>query len=281
MNLKIGLNLFVKEAMLFIIALSVGLFFAFRLSKLSSLGQFVIEPISFKPTDLIFLFLFVVFLFLIIKFKKIGGIFLKIFLSMIVFSGSLLIFDTLMVPIFSISLSIILLILFLKIKNVIIHNIAIILGIAGAGTILGLSLDPLSVVIILVLFSIYDIIAVYKTKHMVSLAKGMIEGGAIFGFIIPFNFSGFLNSSKDVGSRIGQDFMILGSGDIGLPIVFAASVVQSSLWSAIVVAAFSVIGLFLTHLIFINQKERSPMAALPPIATMAIIGYLLSILIKI
>ena len=72
--------------------------------------------------------------------------------------------------------------------------------------------------------------------------------------------------------------MILGSGDIGLPVVLASSVAGYSLDDAIIVAIFSLAGLFLTHLIFVNQRERKPMAALPPIATMSIIGYLVSLL---
>ena len=72
--------------------------------------------------------------------------------------------------------------------------------------------------------------------------------------------------------------MILGSGDIGLPLVFVSSVAATSISRAIIVAVFVVAGLFLTHLIFVNQKERKPMAALPPIATMTIIGYLISLI---
>ena len=73
--------------------------------------------------------------------------------------------------------------------------------------------------------------------------------------------------------------MILGSGDIGLPVVLASSVARYSLNAAIIVAVFSLAGLFFTHLIFVNQRERKPMAALPPIATMSIVGYLVANLI--
>ena len=75
--------------------------------------------------------------------------------------------------------------------------------------------------------------------------------------------------------------MILGSGDIGLPLMFAASLVSTSLWAAVVVALFSVIGLFVTHVLFLNQQQRRPMAALPPIATMAIIGYLVALMLNL
>jgi presenilin-like A22 family membrane protease len=73
--------------------------------------------------------------------------------------------------------------------------------------------------------------------------------------------------------------MILGSGDVGLPLILATSLVGLYVSEAVIVAAFSLVGLFLTHMIFINQEVRRPMAALPPIATMAIIGYVVAVLI--
>ena len=73
--------------------------------------------------------------------------------------------------------------------------------------------------------------------------------------------------------------MILGSGDIALPLILIISVARASFWQAIVVAGFSLLGLLVTHLIFVNQKVRRPMAALPPIAALSIIGYLLASLI--
>jgi len=50
------------------------------------------------------------------------------------------------------------------------------------------------------------------------------------------------------------------------------------LGQAVITSLFSLIGLFITHLIFVNQKSRRPMAALPPIATLTIIGYLVSLI---
>jgi len=119
-------------------------------------------------------------------------------------------------------------------------------------------------------------VAVYVTKHMVTMARKMVEGGAIFGFLIPFEFKGFFYGKNEAQAKVGENFMILGSGDIGLPLIFAASLVRISLASAIITAAFSVLGLFLTHIIFINQEKRRAMAALPPIATLTIIGYLIT-----
>jgi len=237
------------------------------------------QPINFSWTDLIFFLIFAAILILIQSHKKFSGLIFKIFLILVVFSGAQIFFEIFLSSLMAISLALIAAILFVFLKNIFVHDLAIIIGLAGVGAILGLSITPQIGLIALVALSFYDIIAVYKTKHMVTMAKNMIESGAVFGFIIPFDFRGFFSGKGEVKDRIGEKFMILGSGDIGLPLIFASSLVPVSIVSAAIVGIFSILGLFVTHLIFINQKQRAPMAALPPIATFAIIGYLVSILL--
>lgn len=162
--------------------------------------------------------------------------------------------------------------LFWSWQRVFLQNLLMILTLAGLGAILGLALTPISAVVILAALSFYDIIAVYKTGHMIRLAEAMLKSRAIFGFVIPNTALGFASNMKNVTP--GEGFMILGSGDVALPLVLAASLVRVSLTQAIVVAVFSLLGLMLTHLIFTNQTTRRPMAALPPIAALSIIGYL-------
>jgi len=109
---------------------------------------------------------------------------------------------------------------------------------------------------------------------MVELAEAMIQSRAIFGFVVPSSFRGF--KERMIRVSPGEQFMILGSGDVILPLLLSASLVRTSVSQALIVAAFSVLGLFLMHLIFTNQKTRQPMAALPPIALAAIVGYIVS-----
>jgi presenilin-like A22 family membrane protease len=150
-------------------------------------------------------------------------------------------------------------------RSIFLQNIAISMSIAGLGGVFGWSFSPTTAVILLVTFSVYDIIAVYKTKHMVKMAQNMVESGAVFGLIIT--------------SKKPRDLVILGSGDILLPLILASSVATTSVIDALTVSAFAAVGLFVTHLIFSNQKTRKPMAALPPIATLAVIGYLVAVLL--
>ena len=148
-----------------------------------------------------------------------------------------------------------------------------VIAIAGIGALFGLTVTPLFAVILLAVLSIYDIIAVYKTKHMISMAKAMIESKAIFGFVIPSKLKLVTERLNNVTP--GDNFMILGSGDIVMPLILTSSVAKTSLAGSVIVLIFSLAGLFLTHLIFTNQNKKRPMAALPPIAALSIIGYLI------
>jgi presenilin-like A22 family membrane protease len=220
---------------------------------------------------------FFVFSFLISRYRSFANWAFRIFLALIIFTGAQIVFATVIGTPFDVMLALLVLVAIVLIRKVLIYDIGIILGISGISALLGLSLTPLVAATILVLLSVYDIIAVYRTRHMVHLARSMVQSGAIFGFLIPMSWHGFWEKKEH--KHAPEKFMILGSGDIGLPIVFCASLVSTSLESALLVGLFSIFGVFLTHLIFVNQKKRQPMAALPPIATTVILGYLVSLAI--
>ena len=55
------------------------------------------------------------------------------------------------------------------------NNILLAIAIAGAGSIMGLSLGLVPVIILLLLLAIYDIISVFYTKHMITLANMIIK----------------------------------------------------------------------------------------------------------
>jgi len=61
--------------------------------------------------------------------------------------------------------------------------------------------------------------------------------------------------------------------------IFSASLVSQGILSSLIVATFSLIGLFAGFYFFISQKVRQPIPALPPIAVFSIIGFLITRLI--
>lgn len=277
--MKIKSSLYLKESLLFGATLMLGIFSAFRIA--TSSASVMVPEVKFGWSDAIFLAALIIFFIFFSRYKKIARFSFKLFLVLVVFSGTSVIMGAVFSPPWDVWTTLLVVFGFLFIKNVLTHNIGIILSVAGIGSLLGLAISPGTTVVMMVILSFYDIIAVYVTGHMVKMAKTMMESGAIFGFIIPSEVNGFFSHKGKVQHEAlaGGQFMILGSGDIGLPVVLASSVARYSLNGAIIVALFSLVGLFITHLIFVNQKERKPMAALPPIATMSIIGYLLTMIL--
>ena len=91
--------------------------------------------------------------------------------------------------------------------NVLIHNILISFGLAGSASFFGLSLSSSVVVFLLMIFSVYDFIAVYKTRHMIAMAKEMVEKKVILGLILPKDKKLFLKGLSKI--KVGQDFILL------------------------------------------------------------------------
>ena len=153
---------------------------------------------------------------------------------------------------------------------VIAHNGAIILGIAGIGAGLGAATSWRTALVVLGMLAVYDIIAVYGTKHMVTMFKGLLSQGVIFALIIPEHPRLLLKRLKEVGP--GEGFFFLGTGDLALPAFFVASAARESIALAVGAAIGSMVGLFFTDLLFQWGRKR-PMPALPPIAAGTIAGF--------
>jgi presenilin-like A22 family membrane protease len=278
MKLFFNLKSFLVSLLPFAVTQILGVYVAWRFLP----ETLKINPITIKDVDiwsLIYLVVFMaVFTFIVIKFKKVGTVFYKVLLIFLVFSGVQAILSIWLNSISSMVFSAIFNLVFWLARNVIMQNIAMVLTLAGIGAVLGLSIDPLLAVAILVILSFYDIIAVYKTRHMITMAQDMMQSGALFGFIIPQKASGFKEKTTQIVP--GDQFMVLGSGDVVLPLLLTASLVRQSMGQALIVLVFSLLGLLFMNLVFTNQKIRRPMAALPPIAALTIIGYLVALLMK-
>lgn len=274
-KINFRLGQFFRILFLFGLTQALGVYAAFKfLPQLTAFRPGQLRDFNFL--DLVILVviaaLFIVFA---KKLKRAMPWFFRVFLALVIFVGTQAVLVIWLPSIVSVLVAVLLLIIFLFHNNVFWQDLIMILTFAGIGAILGLSLTPQAVVLILVVLSFYDIIAVYKTKHMVKLAEAMIQSRAIFGFVVPGSLGGVKERMAHVVP--GEQFAILGSGDVILPLLLSASLARVSLRSSIIVVIFSLIGLFLMHLIFTNQKIRRPMAALPPIATLAIIGYLVAL----
>ncbi len=157
------------------------------------------------------------------------------------------------------------------------QNLLIVIGIAGIAVSFGVSLPWRTVLALALILALYDIGAVYWTKHMVALMKGLLARGVVFAAVLPEMPHAF-------GERLdrvhpGEGFMLVGTGDLAVPAMFVASLVPSSQSAALFAAAGALVGFLVTLFLFLGPDRRRPMPALPPIVAGMTIGFLVATLI--
>lgn len=271
-NQKQFWKVFLVEGGLFLLASVLAVVGALQLNKLAELEKIYLPATSLQDFLVSFLLvaLFILFFVLYKKAGKFKELIYRGFFIITVFWGGMTVFN-LFLPVFvAILIMGILIVLWLTSSTVWAHDILMVLGLAGASSFFGLGFTPSIAVALLLIFSVYDFIAVYKTKHVIFVVKEMVEKRVILGFIIPKEVKYFKNKLKDV--KIGGNFMILGAGGVLLPSLLAVSVIPSGFLKAIIVVLFSLPGLFFSYWLSIKEKETIPV--LPPIALLSIIGYL-------
>jgi len=149
---------------------------------------------------------------------------------------------------------------------------------AGLAAFWGLDIGIYAALTLLVIFAIYDYIAVYKTKHMLTIAEASANSSIPLFFIIPkkadYKFRGL--NFKGEGEK--SDVLILGFGDIALPNVL---VVSAYLYGGInweYFALFPLIGGIIgMTILFLRVKRPAP--GLPLINGGVILGFLMAFLI--
>lgn len=154
---------------------------------------------------------------------------------------------------------------------------------AGVASIFGVSLEVLPVIILLVILAAYDFISVYKTKHMITLAEGVMDLKMPILFVIPKK-AGYSFRKEGVGKlEEGGEraAFIIGMGDMIMPSVLVVS--ANTFLPAGKILGFmnlpalgAIIGSLagLAILMYYVQKGK-PQAGLPPLNGCTILGFLL------
>jgi presenilin-like A22 family membrane protease len=273
---KYFLSILFGEVFLFSLVFLFGIFSAIRISEIIKKEAVVLPAISFWEFVLYFLLatFFVLLASLLPKIKKTKKLIFRLLFIFSAIYGGLISLSSFLPDIFSLLTIGLLLYWWLRAPNIFSHNLLMVLGLAGIGAILGLTLKPEVVVLLLLFFSVYDFIAVYKTKHMIKMAKSMAESGVIMAFIIPPKIASLKKNPREI--KLGGRFVVLGGGDVVFPLILATSVLSKGFLEVLIVSIFSLIGLGFSFLLFSTQKEKKPMPALPPIALFSIIGFLIT-----
>ncbi|MFH0862982.1 MAG: presenilin family intramembrane aspartyl protease [Candidatus Altiarchaeota archaeon] len=228
----------------------------------------VIEPIVADPQDVsstFWLFVYVIIVtavMLALMRLGLGGI-IQAAMYMSFFAGSFITFSAFLGEPAALTLSLAsLAALLMRRGDLILANTAMVFTISGVGAILGLSLGIWPVFAFIVLLSAYDYVAVFVTKHMVTLAKGS-KGRFGLMFLVP----------------VGDRMMGLGAGDVAIPTTFVVSVyVAHGIGYAVPTAYGGLIGV-VSLFYYLMDREGATLPALPPITAGLLIGYGLCLLI--
>ncbi|RZD32089.1 MAG: hypothetical protein CXT77_01005 [uncultured DHVE6 group euryarchaeote] len=215
-------------------------------------------------------------LFFIFRYSRKVNLF-KYFFYLLIIIGSKVVFETYFTNLIANIFTIGLLALFIFSRSIITHNLALIITIAGVGVTLGLSFSFSTVFLLIGLFSIYDILAVYRSSHMVNMFKGMVKKGVILAVIIPNTLKKVKAKSTDF--EPGKGLLILGTGDLAFPLLLAISALKFSVMSAWFISGGAVIGAGVVYYLLNTQKSTRAMPALPPIALFSVLGFIVSLMI--
>lgn len=210
-----------------------------------------------------------------LKFFK-GKLFFGALFTFVIFVGSETVFEAFFPGSIAIILAALLVLIKYAVPNSITHNIAVGLAVAGIGAQLGLMLPVQAVLVLFVALSAYDIFAVYGSKHMVKLFKGLSQKGVLLGLAIPESKAHVKKTLKTLKPGKGSGFIMLGTGDIAFPLILAVSALEYGILSSLLVVAGSLVGIFAVF--FLLSKDRKPLPALPPIALFSTLGFLISLI---
>ncbi|MCF7862033.1 hypothetical protein K9M79_07375 [Candidatus Woesearchaeota archaeon] len=183
-------------------------------------------------------------------------------------------------------------------KNIWIHNLTEIFIYGGVASILVFMLNFTSALVVLILVSIYDIYAVNKSKHMVTMAKFQASNQLFPGLMIPYKSaehgSGSImapekksehnvhskpvkKTTKKTHNGVHETVRsaILGGGDITFPLLFAGTILKTTgvFMDAFIVVIFAAAAL--AYLFYIGDKNKF-YPAMPYLTVGCLIGYFIT-----
>jgi len=163
--------------------------------------------------------------------------------------------------------------------NMIVHNATELLIYPGLAAVFVPILRIWSIIVLLLLISVYDMWAVWKSTLMVKMAKYQIENLKIFtGFFIPYLPKGArIVHGKAKGKKVKVSIALLGGGDVAFPLIFAGVIYRAAgLIPALIIIAGATLSLLL---LFMFSKKGKFYPAMPFITSGCLLAYLISLLV--
>tara|TARA_B100001964_G_C14104577_1_gene540891 strand:- start:373 stop:1071 length:699 start_codon:yes stop_codon:yes gene_type:complete len=226
------------------------------------------------------------------------GHFWKIWFFVAVFLTLSISFDVYIARVYAVVLALVLALMKTIRPNVYVHNFTEIFVYTGITIIILPYLNVVSAISLLVLISIYDMYAVWKSKHMIKLAKFQTQSKVFAGLMLNYGAQKKeekvvkKEAKKEVSKKtkvvVKQKSAILGGGDVAFPLMFSAAVMESLIFDgftkqvaflqSLIITLFVAIALWL---LFIKSEKDKFYPAMPFLSAGCLVGYGIILLINL
>lgn len=187
---------------------------------------------------------------------------------------------------FLVTLALAALLAYIKIfrPNPVVHNLTEIFIYGGLAALLVPVMNISSAVLLLLFISAYDMFAVWRSKHMVKMAKFQTEAKVFAGLMINYGMPKSRHPAtahapaQASGERVKGRSAILGGGDIAFPLLFSGVVMKTlaSYAAPLLITLFAGAALFA---LFVRGQKDKFYPAMPFISLGCFAGYGLVLLI--
>lgn len=189
-------------------------------------------------------------------------------------------------------------------KNMLAHNFTELFIYGGLAALIVPNLAVEAALVLLIVISLYDMIAVWKTKHMVVMAQFQTQQKMFAGLMMPYSTkTGKISLSNDKPVKLGETkdvkkskvkssskksrkmtysdeirTAILGGGDVAFPLIFSGTVLKktASFFPPVLITITTALALFL--LLTYGKKDRF-YPAMPFISAGVFLGVFLSVVV--
>ncbi|MBI2129221.1 hypothetical protein HYU07_03190 [Candidatus Woesearchaeota archaeon] len=157
--------------------------------------------------------------------------------------------------------------------NIYIHNLTELFIYGGIAAIFVPIMNLFAVFILLILISLYDMFAVWQSKHMITMANFQTDSKLFAGLSIPYKRIKEIKAEKAKGEAKKVKIAILGGGDIAFPLLFAGVLLQQfSFFKVLIIPVVVSIALFM---LFVFAKKDKFYPAMPFLTAGCLLGYLI------
>ncbi|MBI2661425.1 hypothetical protein HYX09_04125 [Candidatus Woesearchaeota archaeon] len=176
--------------------------------------------------------------------------------------------------------------------NILTQNISEIFIYGGLASVFVPILNLFAAFMLLAIISVYDMIAVWKTKHMIRLAEFQKDSKVFSGLMVKYRMMTGSTAPKKSGlvklakmQKTKSSIAVLGGGDMGFPLIFAGVVMKglmlqeaftSSFLKASIIPVTTAVALLI---LLINGQRNRYYPAMPFLSLGAVIGYFIILLL--